>query len=67
MLAESLQNDIQVAVATHLVGITNTLDIVRNENVASESEKDPRFRGRVERKVREVMEEVRRLQSVISS
>jgi hypothetical protein len=66
-LAENLQDNIQAAVAIHLSVITNTLDIVRNENVALESERDPAFRGRVERVVRAALQEVRRLQSVTGS
>ena len=64
-LTEELQSDIQVAVVTHLSIITNTLDIVRNENIAIESERDPEFRRRVERKVETVKREIRRIQEVI--
>jgi hypothetical protein len=67
VLVENLQSDIQATVATHLSVITNTLDIVRNENVALESERDPEFRRRVETKVEAVIEEVRRLQGVTGS
>ena len=64
-LTEELQSDIQVAIVTHLSIITNTLDIVRNENIAIESERDPEFRRRVERKVETVKREIRRIQEVI--
>jgi hypothetical protein len=57
----------QAAIATHLSVITNTLNIVRDENVALESERDLEFRGRVERGVREAVEEIRRIQGVIGS
>lgn len=67
VLAENLQSDIEAAVATHLSVITNTLNIVRNENVALESEREPEFRRRVDGKAREVTNEVRRLQGVIGS
>ena len=66
-LAESLQSDIQTAVATHLSVITNTLDIVRNVNATLESERDSEFRVRVEREVRAVIYEIRRIQGVIGS
>jgi hypothetical protein len=66
-LAERLQSKMQAAAETHLSVIINTLNIVRNENVALESEGDPEFRGRVEREVREVIHEIRRLQGVIAS
>jgi hypothetical protein len=64
-ITEELQSDIQVAIVTHLSIITNTLDIVRNENIAIESERDPEFRRRVERKVETVKREIRRIQEVI--
>ena len=64
-IAESLQSGIQGAIATHLSVITNTLNIVRDENVALESERDPEFRGRVERKTREVLHDIHRLHDVI--
>jgi hypothetical protein len=41
--------------------------MVRNENVAVESERDPEFRGRVRTEVRATVEKVRRLQDVMGS
>jgi hypothetical protein len=64
---ESLQSDIQTAIAIHLAVIRNTLDIVRNENIALESEREPEFRARVEREVRIAKDEIRRIQDAISS
>jgi hypothetical protein len=63
VLAERLQCAVQTAVAKHLAVITNTLDMVRNENVALESERDPEFRSRVEREMRAIRLEVRRIKS----
>jgi len=65
VLAEKLQSDVQTAVAKHLAVITNTLDMVRSENVALESERDPEFRSRVEREMRAIRLEVRGLKSVV--
>lgn len=65
VLAERLQSAVQTAVAKHLSVITNTLDMVRSENVALESERDPEFRVRVERETRTIRREVRRLKSVV--
>jgi hypothetical protein len=65
VLAERLQSAVQTAVASHLAVITNTLDMVRSENVALESERDPGFRGRVERETRTIKHELRRLKSVV--
>jgi BMFP domain-containing protein YqiC len=64
-LAQELEADVKKAVAAHLSVITNTLDMVRNENVVVESERDPEFRGRVETEVRATMEKVRRLQEIM--
>jgi len=66
-LSQELQDDIKTAIAIHLSVIIDTLDIVRNENAAIESEKDPEFRGRVERVVRDFKEKVRSLQGVMGS
>jgi len=43
------------------------MNIIRNENVALESERDPEFRSRVERGVRSAMDEIRRIQDVIGA
>jgi len=66
-IAQSLQSDIQAVAEAHLSVITNSLNIVRNENVALESERDPEFRSRVAREVRAVRHEICRLQGVIAS
>jgi hypothetical protein len=66
-LAERLQSNMQTAARTHVSIIINTLNIVRDENVALESEGDPEFRGRVEREVIAVIQEIHRLQGVIAS
>jgi hypothetical protein len=65
-IADSFQDDIQTAVAIHLAVIKNTLDIVRNNNIALESERELEFRARVERMVGVVRGEVRRIQEVVS-
>lgn len=65
-IVDSFQNDIQTAVANHLAVIEVTLDIVRNENIALESEREPEFRARVERMVGVVRGEMRRIQEAIS-
>jgi hypothetical protein len=66
-LAESLQSDVEAAAMTHLFFITNTLDIIRNENVALESERDAEFRRSVERGLKAVKDEIHRLQDVMST
>ncbi|KAH8648902.1 hypothetical protein BGZ60DRAFT_422535 [Tricladium varicosporioides] len=66
-LAGSLQSDIEDAARVHLLFITGTLDIVRNKNVALESERDPEFRRAVEKEWRVVKNMVHHLQNVMSS
>ncbi len=46
-LAAKLDADALALVEEHLSSIDSTLDMVRSENVALESERDPEFRTRV--------------------
>jgi hypothetical protein len=46
-LASQLETDARASVEEHLDSIDGTLDMVRSENVALESERDPVFRARV--------------------
>ena len=57
-LATELQTGIQAAVQTHLAAISQTMDIVRDENVIAESERDGDFRRRVEAEVGRVRAEL---------
>jgi len=52
-------------VASHLSVIEGTLDIIRSENVALESERDPEFRRRVETELRSARDEIRRIEEVV--
>lgn len=45
--ADELQQDLAETVSIHLDGVRGTLDLVRQQNVAEESERDPVFRNRV--------------------
>lgn len=65
VLADELQSDIEAAVETPLDGIRRTLDIIRNENAASESEQDPEFRGRVQAEIGNAKDGIRRVQAAI--
>ena len=65
VLADNLQVDIKAVVERHLNDIQRTLDIVRNENAASENEQDPEFRSRVEAEIRIVNDGVQRVQARI--
>ena len=60
-LSTQLQTDIQDRLNERLDLIGGTLDIIRSDNVAEESERDPEFRACVEGEVQSVkraMEEV---------
>ncbi|KAI0147476.1 hypothetical protein GGR57DRAFT_515724 [Xylariaceae sp. FL1272] len=46
--ADQLQESVEEAIDEHLEDIHDMFDIVRSENVALESERDPQFRTRVE-------------------
>jgi hypothetical protein len=65
VLANDLQSDIVAAVETHLNVVRGTLDILRSENAALESEHDPEFRGRVEAEIRTAKDNIRRIQAAI--
>jgi hypothetical protein len=64
-LADGLQNDIAAAVETHLNVVRGTLDIVRSEHVASESEQDPEFRCRVGAGIEAAKENLQRILTVV--
>ena len=53
-LSRELDTKIQEAITTHLTVIQRDVDTLRNENVALESESQPKFRARLETAVREV-------------
>lgn len=65
-LANDLQNDIDTALETHLNVIRRTLDIIRTENAATESEQDLQFRGRVEAGTRTARDNIERIQTAIA-
>ncbi|KAK0644136.1 hypothetical protein B0T16DRAFT_438330 [Cercophora newfieldiana] len=66
-LANTLQTDVQASVAESLEVVRGTLDMIRSENVALESEKDPGFRTRVDVELKEVIEAMGRIQGVVSN
>ncbi|KAJ8128625.1 hypothetical protein O1611_g5007 [Lasiodiplodia mahajangana] len=57
---------IRKAARSHFKAIQNTFDIVRGENAASESERNPEFRMRVEARLRVTREEMERVYSLIA-
>jgi hypothetical protein len=53
-LSTQLQTDIQDRLNERLDIIGGILDIIRSDNVAEESERDPEFRTRVDREIQSV-------------
>lgn len=64
-LAADLQQEIENVTTTHINVIHGTLDMVRSENVAQESERDPGFRDRVANEVAKIQVEIRRIRDAI--
>lgn len=62
-LATGFQRDIQAKVEEQLGVIAGTLDIIRNENVAEESEREPEFRERVAEWVESATTELQQIQA----
>ena len=60
-----MEDSVRTTIEAHLSVIRGTLDIIRSENVALESERDPEFRRRVEREMSSIRDEIVRIQEVI--
>lgn len=67
MLVNKLQADLQDIIGSHMSVIVNTLNIVRNENVALESESDQEFRQRVESGMGAIKNEIQQIISRIAT
>ena len=65
-LATAFQAQVKAAVREHLDVVTGTLDILRSENVALESERDPEFRRRVGSELRRAREVMGRISAVVT-
>jgi hypothetical protein len=64
-LARTLQSKLQAAIEADVDIIKGTLDIIRNENVELENERDPEFRARVAEQLRIVNQGLERIRAVI--
>ncbi|TID05081.1 Nuclear GTPase SLIP-GC [Colletotrichum higginsianum] len=64
-LADSLQADLLTTIRAHLAMIDETLDLIRRENVATESEGNPELRSRLGEEVSLATEKTRLIQQVI--
>ncbi|KAK0375078.1 hypothetical protein CLIM01_07570 [Colletotrichum limetticola] len=61
LLADNVQTEQQAIVRTGLAAITSVLDLIRNDNVATESEENPELRRRLEQEVVTIKERMRRI------
>ncbi|KAG7286745.1 hypothetical protein NEMBOFW57_009059 [Staphylotrichum longicolle] len=66
-LATQLETDAWALVQDHLRGIEGTLDMVRSENIALESERDPAFRARVADEVRSAVQAIERIRVTVGT
>ncbi|KAK4442405.1 hypothetical protein QBC34DRAFT_313226 [Podospora aff. communis PSN243] len=66
-LVDALQTDIQSEITESLNVVGRTLDMIRSENVAVESEKDPGFRNRVGAELRAVVGTMARIREEVDS
>jgi hypothetical protein len=66
-LAAQLDTDALASVGEHLDAVEDTLDMVRSENVAEESERDPVFRARVADEVEGLTEAMERILAAIGN
>lgn len=60
-LVNTLQTDVEASITESLQVVRGTLDMIRSENVALESEKDPGFRTRVDAELKAVIEAMVRI------
>ncbi|EFX05163.1 hypothetical protein CMQ_1799 [Grosmannia clavigera kw1407] len=65
-LADGLQRDASEMAMAHLGSITETLNIVRSENIITESEQNPEFRLNVDAGVGAATDAVQRIQRVVA-
>lgn len=63
--ASSLQGEVQAAITKFLRAVKKAFDLVRDENVARESERDPEFRLRVETSAKTSQEQLRGLLDIV--
>jgi len=64
-VVDNLQSSMENVIEEHLAVVGATLDLIRSENVASESEQNPEFRLRVEAQIVVAQDEIGRIQAVV--
>lgn len=65
VLANHLQTDIEAMIKTHLDVVRGTLDIIRSENIATESRQNPEFRARVEAQIGIARDNIQHIQTAV--
>ncbi|KAL0769193.1 hypothetical protein CaCOL14_008501 [Colletotrichum acutatum] len=65
LLADNVQIELQAIVRAGLAAITSVLDLIRHDNVATESEENPELRRRLEQEVVTIKERTRRIMDIM--
>lgn len=65
LLADNVQTELQAIVRAGLAAITSVLDLIRNDNVATESEENPELRRRLEQEIATIKERMRRIMDIM--
>ncbi|KAK1447563.1 hypothetical protein CMEL01_09402 [Colletotrichum melonis] len=65
LLADNVQTELQAIVRDGLAAITSVLDLIRNDNVATESEENPELRRRLEQEIATIKERMRRIMDIM--
>ncbi|KXH31905.1 hypothetical protein CSIM01_02457 [Colletotrichum simmondsii] len=65
LLADDVQTELQAIVRAGLATITSVLDLIRNDNVATESEENPELRHRLEQEIATIKEQMRRIMDIM--
>ncbi|EXF77774.1 hypothetical protein CFIO01_03095, partial [Colletotrichum fioriniae PJ7] len=61
LLADNVQTELQAIVRAGLAAITSVLDLIRTDNIATESEENPELRRRLEQEIVTIRERMRRI------
>ncbi|GKT44288.1 uncharacterized protein ColSpa_04469 [Colletotrichum spaethianum] len=67
VVADALQTGLREAIQAHLEVFGVTLDLIRDENVATESEENPQLRMCLQREIHAAREQLERIQEAMTS
>ncbi|KAJ0321962.1 hypothetical protein COL5a_008940 [Colletotrichum fioriniae] len=65
LLADNVQIELQAIVRAGLAAITSVFDLIRNENIATESEENPELRRRLEQEIVTIKERMRQIMDIM--